>query len=53
LSRIAFDDKGGAAPADRWAMGTRIRDVAVAPDGALWLLDDAYPGAVMRITPKR
>lgn len=53
LSRITFDDKGGAAPAERWDLGTRIRDVAVAPDGALWLLEDAYPGAIMRLTPKR
>ncbi|MDO6413626.1 PQQ-dependent sugar dehydrogenase [Sphingomonas sp. BIUV-7] len=53
ISRVTFDDKGGATPAERWDLGKRIRDVAVAPDGALWAIEDAYPGAVMRITPKR
>jgi hypothetical protein len=33
LSRIAFDEKGRAMPADRWGVGFRVRDVEVAPDG--------------------
>ena len=52
LFRITFDGKGGATPAERWEVGHRIRDVEVAPDGALWLLEDAKPGGVFRVTPK-
>jgi len=52
LNRITFDDKGGAKPAERWDVGHRIRDVEVAPDGALWMLEDANPGALFRVTPK-
>ena len=52
LSRITFDGNGGAKPAERWDLGHRIRDVEVAPDGALWLLEDAKSGGVFRLTPK-
>jgi glucose/arabinose dehydrogenase len=52
LFRITFDSKGGAKPAERWEVGHRIRDVEVAPDGALWLLEDAKPGGLFRVTPK-
>jgi glucose/arabinose dehydrogenase len=52
LIRITFDGKGGAKPAERWDVGHRIRDVEVAPDGALWMLEDASSGGVFRVTPK-
>ncbi len=52
LNRITFDGKGGAAPAERWTVGHRVRDVAVAPDGAVWMVEDANPGGLFRITPK-
>jgi aldose sugar dehydrogenase len=52
LNRITFDGKGGATPAERWSVGKRIRDVAVAPDGAVWMIEDANPGALLRVTPK-
>ena len=52
LSRITFDDKGGATPAERWKIGHRVRDVEVGADGALWLLEDASPGGLFRVTPK-
>jgi glucose/arabinose dehydrogenase len=52
LSRVTFDGKGGAAPAERWAVGHRIRDVEEAPDGALWMLEDSPTGGVFRVTPK-
>jgi glucose/arabinose dehydrogenase len=52
LNRITFDGKGGAAPAERWSVGKRIRDVAVAPDGAVWMLEDKNPGGLFRVTPK-
>src|SRR5258705_13878974 len=53
LNRITFDGKGGAAPAERWSVGHRIRDVEAGPDGALWMLEDANPGALFRVTPKQ
>jgi aldose sugar dehydrogenase len=52
LNRIVFDGKGGAKPAERWDVGKRIRDIAQAPDGTLWLLEDANPGALIHVTPK-
>ena len=52
LPHITFDGKGGAKPAERWEVGHRIRDVEVAPDGALWMLEDAKLGGVFRVTPK-
>jgi glucose/arabinose dehydrogenase len=52
LNRITFDGKGGATPAERWSVGKRIRDVAVGPDGAVWMIEDANPGGLFRVTPK-
>ena len=52
LSRVAFDGKGGATPAERWNVGKRLRDVEVAPDGALWMLEDSQTGGLYRVTPK-
>jgi glucose/arabinose dehydrogenase len=52
LSRVTFDGKGGATPAERWAVGKRLRDVEVAPDGALWMLEDSQTGGLYRVTPK-
>jgi glucose/arabinose dehydrogenase len=52
LNRVTFDGKGGATPAERWSVGHRIRDVEVAPDGAVWMLEDANPGGLFRVTPK-
>ena len=51
LIRITFDGKGGAQTAERWSIGFRVRDVEVAPDGALWMIEDAKPGGVFRATP--
>ena len=52
LNRITFDGKGGATPAERWDVGCRFRDVEVGPDGALWMLEDANPGRLFRVTQK-
>ena len=52
LVRITFDGKGGATPADRWDVGFRVRDVEVAPDGALWMIQDSRTGGLYRATPK-
>ncbi len=51
LVRITFDGKGGAQAVDRWNIGFRVRDVEVAPDGALWMIEDARPGRLVRATP--
>ena len=52
-SRITFDGKGGAKPAERWSLGHRIRDVEVAPDGAMWAIEDSRTGGLFRLTPKK
>jgi glucose/arabinose dehydrogenase len=52
LTRIVFDGKGGAKVGDRWNVGRRIRDVKQGPDGSLWMLEDANPGALIHVTPK-
>jgi len=39
-----------ATPAHFWDFGARIRDIAQAPDGAIWLLEDE--GKLVRLTPK-
>lgn len=40
-----------AAKADQWDMGARIREVEQGPDGALWLLEDAPTGRLLKLTP--
>jgi glucose/arabinose dehydrogenase len=52
IVRITFDGKGGATAVQRWTLGKRIRDVEEAPDGSLWLLEDAQPGGLFHLTPK-
>jgi glucose/arabinose dehydrogenase len=52
LNRITFDGKGGAKTAERWSVGHQIRDVAVAPDGAVWVIENANPRRLFRVTPK-
>lgn len=51
LNRIVI--KGDTATAaERWNVGKRVRDIEVAPDGAIWMLEDAKPGGMFRVTPK-
>jgi glucose/arabinose dehydrogenase len=52
LNRIVFDGQSGAKAAERWDVGHRIRDVEQGPDGSLWMLEDANPGALIHVTPK-
>ena len=52
VNRVTFDGKGGATPAERWAVGKQIRDIAEAPDGALWFVENSNPGGLYRVTPK-
>jgi glucose/arabinose dehydrogenase len=51
LSRVTFNGANATA-AERWPVGHRIRDVAVAPDGAVWVVENANPGGLFRVTPK-
>jgi glucose/arabinose dehydrogenase len=41
-----------ATGAERWDVGRRIRDVREGPDGALWMVEDANPGGLFKVTPK-
>lgn len=41
-----------ATPAEHWTVGFRVRDVAQAPDGALWLIEDDHAGGLYRLTPQ-
>jgi len=52
LVRVAFEN-GQPDEAERWDMGARIRDVAVAPDGAVWIIEDDAPGRLLRLTPAK
>ena len=52
IDRVAFDGKGGASVVQRWRVGKRVRDIEEAPDGSLWMLEDAQPGGLYRLTPK-
>ncbi|MBB4952212.1 glucose/arabinose dehydrogenase [Agrobacterium vitis] len=51
LIRVTFDGRGGAQEADRFDMQARIRDVATAPDGAVWVIEDDSDGRLLRLTP--
>jgi aldose sugar dehydrogenase len=50
--RVTFDGKGGATAAQRWTVDKRVRDIEEAPDGSLWMLEDANPGGLFHLTPK-
>ena len=48
----SLDEVIGAKAAERWVVDHRIRDVEEGPDGSLWMLEDANPGALIHVTPK-
>jgi len=51
IIRVTLDgDK--ATPVAQWSVGMRVRDLAQAPDGAVWLLEDGSGGRLFRLTPK-
>jgi aldose sugar dehydrogenase len=54
IVRVALDgDK--ATPAAQWPVGMRVRDLAQAPDGSVWVLEDGEDGGggrLFRLTPK-
>jgi glucose/arabinose dehydrogenase len=51
LSRITFDGKGGASSVERWNVRRQVRDIAVASDGAIWIIENSSTGGLYRITP--
>jgi len=51
VARVTFDGKGGAKTAERWAVAKRIRDIAVAADGAIWVSEDTSTGGLYKLTP--
>lgn len=53
LARIDVNGTG-AAKAEHWDMGARIREVEQGPDGAIWLLEDGDEGSqgrLLKLTP--
>lgn len=51
LIRVHLDgDK--ATKADRWDMGNRMRGIAQAPDGTVYLLEDGSDAKLLRLSPK-
>lgn len=50
LVRVEFDGDN-AREAARYDMGARIRAVAEAPDGTLWLLEDGKEGRLLKLAP--
>ncbi len=52
VDRITFDGNGGAKVVQRWDVGKRVRDIEEGPDGSLWMLEDARPGDLYRLTPR-
>ncbi len=52
LSRLDRDENAAIVGEERMFEGEfgRIRDVNVAPDGAVWLLTDENPGAIVRLS---
>ena len=52
LIRVAFKENGDADEAERYDMENRIRDVAVAKDGSVYVIEDDIPGRLLRLTPK-
>lgn len=54
LSQVMLDGDRATSTAF-WDFGTRLRDIAQAPDGSIWLLEDGGRGAggrLLRLTPK-
>ena len=51
IVRVSFDGTVAGEVA-RYDLGTRIREIEQAPDGAIWVLADAADGRLMKLTPK-
>lgn len=52
-SLVRIEIKGTRAhEAERFAMGSRTREVEQGPKGAIWILEDGHNGRLLRLTPK-
>lgn len=51
LVRVAMDGDT-AGEDDIFDMGARIRDVAEAPDGSIWVIEDGDDASILRLTPQ-
>jgi glucose/arabinose dehydrogenase len=51
LVRVKLGDGGALSETERLDLGARIREVEVAPDGTVWLLEDRSGGRLLRLTP--
>ncbi len=51
LARVSLSDDTGKEVA-RYEMGHRMRDVAEAPDGSLYAIEDGKGGRLLHLTPK-
>lgn len=52
LIRVEFKEDGSADEAERYDMENRIRDVAIAKDGSVYVIEDDIPGRLLRLTPR-
>lgn len=51
LVRVAFDPTGQPQEVQRFSMGQRIRDVGVAADGSVWVLEDGPDARLLKLNP--
>jgi glucose/arabinose dehydrogenase len=53
LVRVTVSADGQVRQINRWDLGARIRDIAVATDGTVWLIEDGAAGRLLRLAPKQ
>ena len=51
ISRVTVDGDSAQEVA-RYDFPNRLRDIAVGPDGAIWVIEDEENGRLLRLTPK-
>ena len=52
IARISVDAEANSASEEaRYAMPARLRSIAQAPDGAIWVAEDGGEGRLLRLTP--
>ena len=52
LIRVSFDGDS-AKEAERFLMGSRIREVEQGPDGAIYVLEDGKGAKLLKLTPTK
>jgi glucose/arabinose dehydrogenase len=53
LVRLEIGENGRVKHEERFAIGSRVRDVREGPDGALYLLTDEDAGQLLRVAPAK